>query len=164
MILGFAHPAVVVSDLERSRDFYSAAFGFRVLSDEGWSDTPEVDAAIGSGDSRCRGYMLAGHNCFLEIFEFENPQQTGPEPSTLGPHERGLRHLSFFVDDVEAEYERVLALGAQALGAPQKASGITAVYLRDPDGNIIELCECPTPEEDLRRLPGIKALQEWANV
>lgn len=160
MIIGFAHPAIVVSDLERARRFYSEAFGFRVLSDEGWSNAPEVDAAIGSHDSKCRGYMLAGHNCFLELFEFAQPRQVGADPAALGPHELGLRHLSFFVDAVDVEYQRLMTLGAQPLGEPQTSAGITAVYLRDPDGNIIELCECPSPDEDLRKLPGVSSLQE----
>ena len=29
MILAFAHPALVVPDLERAREFYEAMFGFR---------------------------------------------------------------------------------------------------------------------------------------
>lgn len=161
MILGFAHPAIVVSDLDRAVDFYCDAFGFRRFSEEheSWQDSPEIDAAIGSEGSNVRGCMLAGHNCYLELFEFVAPRARGPEPSTLGPHEPGIRHISFFVDDVEAEYERVISMGASALGAPQKASGITAVYVRDPDGNIVELAEFPDPREDLRNLPGISCLQ-----
>lgn len=159
MILGFAHPALVVDDLERARRFYEQAFGFRVSSEEGWSSAPAIDAAIGSAGSSCRGYMLAGHNCFLELFEFSRPDPVGPAPVELPPHARGIRHLCFFVDDVEAEHARVLALGAQPLGTPQKNAGITAVYLRDPEGNIIELAEFPAEDEDLRRLPGISALQ-----
>jgi catechol 2,3-dioxygenase-like lactoylglutathione lyase family enzyme len=159
VILGFAHPALVVADLERARCFYEEAFGFQVLSEEGWSDAPAVDAAIGSAASSCRGYMLAGHNCYLELFEFSRPDPVGPAPAELPPHARGLRHLCFFVDDVDAEYARVLALGAQPLGTVQKEAGITAVYLRDPEGNIIELAEIPGEAEDLRRLPGISALQ-----
>lgn len=161
MILGFAHPAIVVSDLERAVDFYCEAFGFRRFSSEheSWRDNPAVDAAIGSQGSAVAGCMLAGHNCYLELFEFAAPEQTGPDPGSLGAHEPGIRHISFFVDDVVSEYQRLLDLGAQALGVPQTQAGIMAVYIRDPDGNIVELTEFPSPEEDLRNLPGIAALQ-----
>ena len=62
MILAFAHPCLVVDDVELARIFYEKMFGFRVISNEGWSDNPVVDSAIGSHQSSSRGYMLAGHN------------------------------------------------------------------------------------------------------
>jgi catechol 2,3-dioxygenase-like lactoylglutathione lyase family enzyme len=161
MILAFAHPCLVVDDVELAREFYEEAFGFRVINREGWQDAPEVDAAIGSSNSRSRGYMMAGHNCFLELFEFDAPEQRGPDPADLGPHERGIRHLSFYVDDCRAEYRRCLALGARPLGTPAPPEiGINAVYLRDPCGNIVELCEIPRPEEEPTTLPGIDRLNE----
>jgi len=161
MILAFAHPCLVVDDVERARTFYEQMFGFRVIGDEGWSDNPVVDSAIGSRGSSCRGYMLAGHNCFLELFEFDAPEQEGPTPGDMGPQEQGIRHLAFYVDDCRAEYRRCLQLGGVALGAPAPVdSGVNAVYLRDPCGNIIELCEVPGPEEEPTRLPGISRLNE----
>lgn len=161
MILAFAHPGLVVDDLERARTFYEQMFGFTVISREGWSDNPLVDSAIGSEQSASRGYMMAGHNCFLELFEFDAPTQQGPAPAELGPHERGIRHLSFYVDDYRAEYRRCLELGGLPLGTLAPAdSGVNAVYLRDPSGNIIELCEIPRPEEQPTSLPGIARLNE----
>ena len=156
MILGFAHPALVVPDLERARDFYERVFGFTVVGEEGWSDAPEVDRAIGLEGSACRGLTLSGHNCFLELLEFQAPTQSGPDPESLGAHEAGIRHLSFYVDDCESEYRRFLSLGGQALGEPVASpAGGNAVYGRDPFGNIIELCEVARPAESLLELPGI---------
>ena len=161
MILAFAHPCIVVDDVEVARNFYQQMFGFRVISDEGWSDNPTVDSAISSKHSRSRGYMLAGHNCYLEMFEFEAPEQTAPHPSSLGPHERGIRHLSFYVDDCRPEYQRCLKLGGQPLGEPApRESGLNAVYMRDPSGNIIELCEVPGPAENPTILPGVNCVNE----
>jgi catechol 2,3-dioxygenase-like lactoylglutathione lyase family enzyme len=161
MILGFAHPAIVVKDLDRATEFYCDAFGFREFSGqfESWRDTPAIDAAVGLQDSAVKGRMLAGHNCFLELFQFEKPEVSGPDPRDLLAHELGIRHLSFFVDDIEVEYHRLLALGASPLGTPQKSKGVTAVYLRDPEGNIVEIAEVPHPSEDLRLLPGVNKLQ-----
>ena len=36
-----------------------------------------------------------------------------------------------------------------------------AVYLRDPFGNIIELCEIPNERENPTNLPGVNALSEF---
>lgn len=154
MILGFAHPAIVVDDLERARSFYEKMFGFRVLAEEGWADNPAADRATGIAGGKCRGYMLAGHNCFLELFEFQAPAQHGARPAQIEPHELGIRHLAFFVDDVEQETTRFIELGGNYHGRPQNG----AVYLRDPFGNIIELCEFPNDNENLLNLPGVNRL------
>jgi catechol 2,3-dioxygenase-like lactoylglutathione lyase family enzyme len=154
MILAFAHPGLVVPDLDAARDFYAAMFGFSVVGEECWADNPVVDEIIGSVGSASRGLMMAGHNCFLELFEYTAPPQGEVTPGQLGPHEPGIRHLAFYVDDCRAEFERLLSLGGQVLGDPRGG----AVYCRDPFGNIVELCEIPADKEDPRELPGLSGL------
>ncbi len=163
MILGFAHPALVVPDLEKAKTFYETMFGFRHFCDEGWQDNPIVSKVVGVAGSACRGYTLAGHNCYLELFEFSAPAQQGPAPAQLGPHELGIRHLAFFVDDCRAEYQRLLALGGEMLGEPGDiGGGVYTAYCRDPFGNIIELAEPPNENEDLRNLRGVDTLGDYA--
>jgi catechol 2,3-dioxygenase-like lactoylglutathione lyase family enzyme len=163
MILGFAHPCLVVPDLERAREFYEKMFGFRHFCDEGWQDDSSSDRVIGVSGSACRGYTLAGHNCYLELFEFSAPEQQGPCPRTLGPHDPGIRHLAFFVDDCRAEFERLLQLGGEKLGEPTDIGvGVYTAYCRDPFGNIIELAELPSAAEDPRNLPGVNTLGDYA--
>jgi catechol 2,3-dioxygenase-like lactoylglutathione lyase family enzyme len=162
MILAFAHPGLVVPELDRAREFYERMFGFQVIGQEGWQDNPTVDRGIGSSGSASRGYTMAGHNCFLELFEFSAPEQEGPDPGALGPHEQGVRHLAFYVDDCRAEYQRLLDLGGTTLGEPVGSDEAGyVVYCRDPFGNIIELCEIPVPEENPTRLPGVDRLGEF---
>jgi catechol 2,3-dioxygenase-like lactoylglutathione lyase family enzyme len=162
VILAFAHPAIVVDDLERAREFYEKMFGFKVIGNEGWSDNDLLDRAIGSRGSSCKGYMMAGHNCCLELFEFESPPQEATVKTMAGPHEQGIRHLSFYVDDCQHEYERMLALGGSVLGEPVDiGGGIHGVYGRDPFGNIIELCEIASPDEHPTSLPGIARLSDY---
>ena len=163
MILAFAHPGLVVNDLEAARAFYENMFGFRVIGNEGWSDSPQADRAVGAQGTICRGYMMAGHNCFLELFDYAAPEQTGPAPSSLGPQEPGIRHLAFYVDDCRKEYQRLLDLGGKVLGEPiADESGFYAVYCRDPFGNVIELCEIPAAEENPTRLPGVQCLSDFS--
>jgi len=165
MILAFAHPCLVVPDLERARQFYEEMFGFEVLSEEGWTDSPHVDEAIGLTQSSCRGYMMKGHNCFLELFEFSNTASDTPGTNMPRADEPGIRHLAFYVDDCWAEYERLQQLGGIAMGVPagDEDSGY-AVYCRDPFGNIIELAEIPAPEESPTCLPGISRLADEAKA
>ena len=155
MILGFAHPALVVPDLERAREFYETMFGFEVVSTEGWSDDPAIDQGVGLKDSASTGYMLKGHNCYLELFQYSAPEQTGPDPGALGAHELGIRHIGFYVDDCWKEYERFKRLGGQVMGEPVGSDeNGWAVYCRDPFGNIIELAEVMAGEEPPTALPG----------
>lgn len=160
MILAFSHPAIVVNDLEKARHFYQEMFGFSVISREGWTNNPDADKATGTPGSDCKGYMMAGHNCFLELFEFASPPQVAPSPQKLGAQEQGIRHLAFYVDDVIKESTRFLALGGQALGQPHQG----AVYLRDPFGNIIELCEIPNQNEQPTRLSGVDRLDDFSGT
>ena len=160
MILAFAHPGIVVPDLEKAIDFYAKAFGFRLLSDqEGWKNSPETDRAIGCPNSASRGAMLAGHNCFLELFQYSSPAQTASPPGQFLAHEPGIRHIAFYVDDVKKEFQRFLSVGGEPLG--ELVEGATAIYGRDPFGNIIELAEVPNPQENPTTLPGVSRLSDF---
>jgi catechol 2,3-dioxygenase-like lactoylglutathione lyase family enzyme len=163
MILAFAHPGIVVSDLDKAIAFYRDMFGFRLISrSEGWQDNPVADRGVGVPDSACTGAMLAGHNCYLEMFVYSAPKQTATAPRELLAHEQGIRHLAFYVDDVHKEYERLISLGGSRLGEPMEVrEGVYAVYARDPFGNIIELAEIPSPQENPTELPGVKQLSDY---
>ena len=56
MILAFAHPCLVVPDLEKASRFYHQMFGFEVISNEGWRDSPDMDRAIGELFVRLRAH------------------------------------------------------------------------------------------------------------
>ena len=156
MILAFAHPGIVVPDLEKAIEFYSLMFGFKVIGHESWQDSDAYDLAIGLKGSAAKGVMMAGHNCHIEIFEYSAPLPTIASPETFLAHETGIRHIAFYVDNPKKELDRLIALGGSALG--QLPSGGGAVYARDPFGNMIELCKIPSPEESPENLPGVKKL------
>jgi lactoylglutathione lyase len=66
--------------------------------------------------------------------EFRRPGN--PPAAERVVNQPGLTHLSFSVDDVDAVTARVEELGGQVLAATHIG---TAVFLRDPDGQLIEL-------------------------
>ena len=159
MILAFAHPGIVVPDLEKAIVFYSKMFGFKVIGNESWEDSDAYDQAIGLNGSAARGVIMAGHNCHIELFEYSAPAQTVAPPETFLAHETGIRHLAFYVDDLQKELDRLLSLGGSALGRLPEGGG--AVYARDPFGNMIELCQIPSPEESPENLPGVARLGDF---
>lgn len=159
MILAFSHPGIVVPDLDQAIAFYRDMFGFRVIGREGWENSPAADAGVGVTGSACTGCMMAGHNCYLELFVYRAPEQIAEPPATQLAHEQGIRHLAFYVDDVRKEYDRLVSLGGRRLGEPMEVGdGVWAVYARDPFGNIIELAEIPSEQENPTRLPGVDQL------
>jgi predicted enzyme related to lactoylglutathione lyase len=83
---------------------------------------------------------LGGDGPTLEIYQYE----TGPEGITPAVNRPGFQHIAFFVPDVPAAREAVLAAGGGKVGAVvtlTTADGrrVTWTYVTDPEANIIEL-------------------------
>ena len=83
----------------------------------------------------------------VELIRYRRPE--GARPKGLGvPHTRGLRHVAFQVEDLDAAVRALQAAGARLLGEPQVvaadqvsySSGKRLVYCQDPEGNLLELC------------------------
>lgn len=53
--------------------------------------------------------------------------------------ERGERAIMFYVDDVQQEYDRLTAAGAEFPMPPTKVTGSTIAVLNDTVGNLIQL-------------------------
>ncbi|MFC5649299.1 VOC family protein [Paenibacillus solisilvae] len=120
------HVAVICSNYEVSKDFYVRVLGLTVLNEiyREERDSYKLDLAVG-GEYQ------------IELFSFPNP------PARINnPEARGLRHLAFEVDDVEASVIEVQAKGVQV--EPVRIDPITGkayTFFQDPDGLPIELYE-----------------------
>ena len=161
MIIGFAHPAIVVPDLDRAIRFYTDMFGFELVETERWeSDNAMYNQGVGLERSAATNCVLQGHNCFLELFVYLAPEPTAPAPASLGANEPGLRHLCFYSDDVRADFQRLLDLGGQAINPPAGNDEFGyCVYCRDPFGNLIELTEQGGSARNLLDLPAVDKAQ-----
>ena len=56
-------------------------------------------------------------------------------------HEQGIPHAVFTVDDVQAEYERLKALGVVFTVEPVEAGDVTLAILDDTCGNVIQIIQ-----------------------
>jgi lactoylglutathione lyase len=135
-----SHPVVVnhighnVSDLEASKAFYEDALGFDLWYEITPPEQPSdrllgLDGPLGM---TC-AYLRRG-DFVLELLHFAHV--AAPETPDRVMSERGLTHLSFSVDDVDATCEAVRRHGGTVLDDTHIG---VAVFVRDPDGQLLEL-------------------------
>jgi catechol 2,3-dioxygenase-like lactoylglutathione lyase family enzyme len=144
MIRGYDHTSFTVADIDRAVIFWRDVMGF-ALSDLSAREGDWLGSVVGVPGARCRIAHLHGHGLHLEFVQYLEPvgtDVTGP------PHRPGTAHLAFLVEDIEAAARRMLEAGASEQGRISRcssgvAAGCLAVYLKDPNGIIVELVELP---------------------
>jgi 2-keto-3-deoxy-L-rhamnonate aldolase RhmA/catechol 2,3-dioxygenase-like lactoylglutathione lyase family enzyme len=137
--LGMHHVGLSVVELERSLAFYRDLLGFEVTAHQPFEgDLYETIMALPGTYGRAA--MLAGPGLQLELFEFTHPapDRSDPERPVSG---HGITHFCLTVGDVDAEYDRLSAAGVSFHCPPLDFGTAKATYLRDPDGNVIELLQ-----------------------
>ena len=128
------HVGHCVTDLERSRRFYEELFGFEAVRELKVPDRPsarllQVDVPLGM-----TALYLRKDGFVLELLHFDRP---GNPPARKRPmNEPGLTHLSFSVNDVHEAATHAAALGGTVL---EETDVGAALFVRDPDGQLIEL-------------------------
>jgi catechol 2,3-dioxygenase-like lactoylglutathione lyase family enzyme len=134
------HVGIVVDDLAGATDFF-VELGLEPVGDGAVGD-PTVDSIVGLEDVRAEFAMLQtpdGHSR-LELVKFESPPHQG-DGNHLPANTRGLRHLAFAVDDVDAVLARLRSRGAELVGGLESYGGYRLCYVRGPEGIIVELAE-----------------------
>jgi catechol 2,3-dioxygenase-like lactoylglutathione lyase family enzyme len=141
------HMSLTVGEIERSAAFYGR-FGF-VPYKRYISAGPEVDAGADTEradmDIQWLRHPLGGP--MLELIRYmHHPAERSAHNSRVG-----AAHLCFAIDDVFGAYDNLRREGITFLSPPNEdAYGVRWVYLRDPDGNAVELIQDPpatTPAE-----------------
>lgn len=120
------HIAIICSDYERSKHFYTQILGFKILQ--------EVYRA------ERKSYKLdleVGNQYQIELFSFPDPVKRPSRPEAAG-----LRHLAFEVNNIE---EAVVAITADDVVAEpiriDEFTGKKFTFFTDPDGLPIEFYE-----------------------
>ena len=120
------HIAIICSDYERSRSFYTEVLGLRVIA-ETWRaerQSHKLDLALPDGTQ-------------IELFSFPSPP---PRPSY--PEAAGLRHLALTVNDLDACITHLTAHGVAVESVRvDEFTGRRFTFFADPDGLPIELYE-----------------------
>lgn len=121
------HIAIICSDYETSKRFYTDVLGFEV----------KQEVFREARNSWKLDLKVAG-KYQIELFSFP-----GPAPRPSRPEAAGLRHLAFEVDDLEAA---ILFLSAKNVQTEpirvDEFTGKRFTFFADPDGLPLELYEC----------------------
>ena len=135
------HYGLVVSDLDRAVEFYRDVLGFE-LERRFEAQAESFGELLGVERAPAELAFLDGGNVKLELETHETSEVSVSDITT--PTDVGVPHLCLEVDDIEAVYREYSDV-ANFLTPPGRASdsGAVIVYLRDPDGNLIELLELP---------------------
>ena len=130
-ILGVAHMAVFVSDLQKARAFYKDFLGYG-----------EPYALKRDDGSDRIAFIKINEDQYLELFA-ENPKQDGH-----------LNHISFFTDSAEAMRAY---LASRGIKVPEKVGkgkiGNSNFNITDPDGHTVEIVQYE-PDSWTRREKG----------
>jgi catechol 2,3-dioxygenase-like lactoylglutathione lyase family enzyme len=162
MIRGIHHVALATGQLERMISFYCDALGFEVVYRSGWDEgSASIDQLIGLEGSAATTAMLRTGTVFVELFEFSSPPARPGDPNRP-VCDHGYTHFCLDVEDIDAECERLAALGMPFHSPPTptparvRRGSVRSVYGRDPDGNVIELLERLHPDSPLQPANGRK--------
>ncbi|MBF6170608.1 SMU1112c/YaeR family gloxylase I-like metalloprotein [Nocardia blacklockiae] len=125
-LLRIHHAAIIASDYERSKAFYTEVLGLRVVAEHYRAErrSHKLDLALPDGGQ-------------VELFSFPDPPA---RPSR--PEARGLRHLAFAVADVAAALAELRGRGVRTEDVRgDEYTGRRFAFFFDPDDLPLELYE-----------------------
>ena len=148
MINQVVHIGITVSNLEKSIDFYKNLLGFDFLGKIEMNGK-ESDILFGRKNVSAKIAYLSGSKEILsppvELIEFTDKESKKDKTDLF---RTSISEICFLTDDIEKEYKRLKKEGVEFISRPCSFdfsdygfSKSKAVYLRDPDGNILELIE-----------------------
>lgn len=120
------HIAIIGSDYEKSKEFYTKTLGLKVIREvfREARESYKLDLAI-------------GENYVIELFSFPNPPKRASQPESCG-----LRHLAFAVENVGAKREELVSKGLVCEDIrTDEFTDKLFFFTQDPDGLPLEFYE-----------------------
>ena len=120
------HIAIIVSDIEKAREFYIEKLGFEVIRENYRAERSDWKLDL-----------RVDEHTELEIFAEKNPPQRVNRPEACG-----LRHLAFRVESVDETVKELKSLGIECESVRfDTYTGDKMTFFHDPDGLPIEIHE-----------------------
>lgn len=120
------HIAILTDDYEKSKTFYTEVLGFEIIS-----ETFRAERKSYKLDLAINGIYQ------VELFSFPDYRERASYPEA-----KGLRHLAFLTDDVEAAAKELKQKGVEVQDIRvDELTGKRFVFFYDPNGQPLELYE-----------------------
>jgi catechol 2,3-dioxygenase-like lactoylglutathione lyase family enzyme len=135
------HVGIVVDDLAAATEFF-VELGL-VPQGEGSVEGGSVDRIVGLEGVQADLAMLQTPDGQgrLELVKFRSPSTEGGD-GYAPANTRGIRHISFVVEDIDTVVAGLRARGAELVGELERHEDIFRLcYVRGPEGIIVELAE-----------------------
>ncbi len=135
-------PGIVCIDLDRMFDFYTAVLGLRFATDA--EAFPEMSTKFGTGPHGFRIIRL--QTPYGERVKLIQPKKTvlqqSPNPDWVFERQ-GIAYLTFVVPDIHDVVTRLKEHNVDLVSedAVPIREGITAIFVRDPEGNFLEFVQ-----------------------
>jgi predicted enzyme related to lactoylglutathione lyase len=141
----YVHTNIVAKNWEKLADFYIKVFNCKLIPPIRHYKGKDLDSAVNIKDVKLNGVhlQLPGYNKSgptLEIYSY-NPSLKKQNRKVNTP---GITHIAFEVSDVQKAYKKVIESGGRKVGkiiTLKRTDGkkVTWCYVKDPEGNMIEL-------------------------
>ena len=150
---GVSHIAICVADLEKSLEFYRDILGLTVKLHTTQEMAHRPGAESAEMYERPRNSRTVANVWFDEpnspqpflVLTSHPGGQVGGEPIKLD--QRGISHISFEVENVQAYAQELIAKGVSLAGTLEDftdASGrVRTIFVYDPDGILVQFDEGP---------------------
>lgn len=140
--MNIRHVGVVVTDMDKSLDFYTKLLGMRVVWDK-LEDGSVLDAISGIVGVQVRTVKLEcpGHETLLELLDYKAP------PSSPRPQypitDGGVSHVALSVDKLPELWARMAESGTIFHCRPQLSGDgkVLVTFCRGPSGELLELVQ-----------------------
>lgn len=120
------HFAIIVSDYERSKRFYTEVLGFQIVAENYRAERASYKLDL-----------WVNETLQLELFSFPSPPTRVSRPEACG-----LRHLAFSVPDIEQAVSHLTSLGVKVEAIRvDEYTGKKFTFFSDPDDLPLELYE-----------------------
>jgi len=117
-----------VDDQDKALRFYTAVLGFAKKTD--FSQGPYRWLTLASAEEP--------DGAELQLERNDNPAAKAFQQATF---QQGQRAAMFYTDDVQRDYERMKAAGAEFTMPPTKVTGSTIAMVNDTCGNLIQIAQ-----------------------
>lgn len=140
MIKGIHHTGLAVKDLDASIKYFSTSQSFELVSRAKVLANSADETGSGIGMAAGETALLKGTSGFLELFRFDSTSDQTPHNHAV--YDAGIRHICIQhgYSKVGDLFDAYAEAGSSSHNRPAGlGTGALYCYIRDPEGNVIEL-------------------------